>query len=37
MPTDREVEERMCDQQTPNNEDSAADHVAAELVHGGVS
>jgi 5-dehydro-2-deoxygluconokinase len=37
MPTDREVEERMGDQQTPNNEETAADHVAAELVHGGAS
>ena len=37
MPTDREVEERMGEQQAPNNGDSAADHVAAELVHGGAS
>ena len=37
MPTEHEVEERMGEQQTPKNEASAANRVAAELVHGGAS
>jgi 5-dehydro-2-deoxygluconokinase len=42
MPTDREVEGRMGQQpigelQIPNDEASAADHVAAGLLHGGAS
>lgn len=37
MPTEQEVRERMGEQQTPHNEASAADRVAAELVHGGAS
>ncbi len=37
MPTEHEVEESMGEQQTPKNEASAANRVAAELVHGGAS
>lgn len=35
MPTDQEVEQRMRDLEEPDNEASAAVHVAAELMHGG--
>ena len=37
MPTEHEVEERSGEQQTPKNEVSAANRVAAELVYGGAS
>ena len=37
MPTDDEVEQRLGEQQSPSNEDSATGDAAAELVHGGAS
>jgi len=37
MPTERQVEDLMGEQEIPDSEASGADHAAAELVHGGAS